>query len=154
FRDLRRGPGGQVGGALRCAGLAPAALAHAPGTRLGAAQLPAAAQAVAGLGGGGAGGHRCLPCGFCTYKNRVSVSTVQGGQESFCKYSPRGCREVQMRSRKYMCDDQTVARPATGQTPVRNLRVANDVWLPALAAARDSGSTLTDVITQFLRWYL
>jgi hypothetical protein len=59
-----------------------------------------------------------------------------------------------MRSRKYMCDDQTVARPATGQTPVRNLRVANDVWLPALAAARHSGATLTDVITQFLRWYL
>lgn len=55
---------------------------------------------------------------------------------------------------KDRCDDQLVARPATGKTPVRNLRVVNDVWQPALEAAREQGRTLTDVITEFLRWYL
>lgn len=55
---------------------------------------------------------------------------------------------------KDTCDDLPVARPATGKTPVRNMRIADDVWLPALAAARDSGHTMTEVFIQFLRWYL
>lgn len=60
-----------------------------------------------------------------------------------------------MDSGKYMCDDQTVPRPATGKTPVRNLRVVDEVWKPALAAARSSSDgTITDVIIKFLRWYL
>jgi hypothetical protein len=59
-----------------------------------------------------------------------------------------------MTSCKDTCDDQAVPRPATGKTPVRNLRVVNEVWQPALEAAREQGGTLTDVITEFLRWYL
>lgn len=59
-----------------------------------------------------------------------------------------------MTSSSDTCDDRPVPRPATGKTPVRNLRVAPDVWQPALSAAREQGSTITDVITQFLRWYL
>ena len=55
---------------------------------------------------------------------------------------------------KDTCDDRQVPRPATGKTPVRNLRVTGDVWEPALEAARERGGTITDVITQFLRWYL
>lgn len=59
-----------------------------------------------------------------------------------------------MTSCKDTCDDRAVPRPATGKTPVRNLRVVNEVWHPALDAAREQGNTITDVITQFLRWYL
>jgi hypothetical protein len=59
-----------------------------------------------------------------------------------------------MNTRKDTCDDRPVPRPATGKTPVRNLRVVNEVWQPALEAAREQGGTITDVITQFLRWYL
>lgn len=59
-----------------------------------------------------------------------------------------------MSIRKDTCDDRLVGRPATGKTPVRNLRAPDDVWQPALDAAREQGSTLTDVIMQFLRWYL
>jgi len=59
-----------------------------------------------------------------------------------------------MDSCKDTCDDLPVPRPATGKTPVRNLRVASEVWQPALEAAREQGNTITDVITQFLRWYL
>jgi hypothetical protein len=44
-------------------------------------------------------------------------------------------------------------RPATGKTPVRNLRVADDIWLPALAKAVAEGRTLTDVIEGSLRRY-
>ena len=59
-----------------------------------------------------------------------------------------------MTSHRGTCDDQAVPRPPTGKTPVRNLRVVNEVWEPALEAAREQGGTITDVITQFLRWYL
>lgn len=59
-----------------------------------------------------------------------------------------------MDTRQSACDDRLVPRPATGKTPVRNLRVVSEVWEPALDAAREQGRTLTDVIIQFLRWYL
>jgi hypothetical protein len=59
-----------------------------------------------------------------------------------------------MNSRKYTCDDQQVPRPATGKTPVRNLRVVDEIWLPALAKARAEGRTLTDVIVTYLRRYI
>jgi len=59
-----------------------------------------------------------------------------------------------MDSRKYTCDNQPVPRPPTGKTPNRNLRVVDEVWKPALASAKTQGQTITDVITQFLRWYL
>lgn len=58
-----------------------------------------------------------------------------------------------MNSGKYTCDDQRMPRPATGKTPVRNLRVADDIWLPALAKAVAEGRTLTDVIEGCLRRY-
>lgn len=55
---------------------------------------------------------------------------------------------------KYMCDDQAVPRPATGKTPVRNLRVEKELWQAALAKARAEGRTLTDVLVAYLRRYV
>jgi hypothetical protein len=51
---------------------------------------------------------------------------------------------------------QTVAmpRPATGKTPVRNLRVPEHIWRPALDKAKVEGRTLTEVITTYLRRYI
>src|ERR1700735_4656902 len=51
-----------------------------------------------------------------------------------------------MASCKDTCDDQGVARPATGKTPVRNLRSRDETWLPALAKTVARGSTLTEKI--------
>jgi hypothetical protein len=58
-----------------------------------------------------------------------------------------------MEIRKYTCDDQAVPRPKTGTTPVRNLRVADDIWDPSLSKAKGEGHTLTAVITEFLRGF-
>jgi hypothetical protein len=55
---------------------------------------------------------------------------------------------------KYTCDDQGVPRPATGKTKVRNLRVVDEIWLPALEKARAEGRTLTEVIVTYLRRYI
>lgn len=44
-------------------------------------------------------------------------------------------------------------RPATGQTPVRNLRVPDEIWKPALANAQAEGKTITEVITSCLKRY-
>ena len=57
-------------------------------------------------------------------------------------------------SRRYMCDDQRVPRPATGKTPLRNLRVPDDIWTAALAKARAEGRSLTEVIVAYLRRYV
>jgi hypothetical protein len=51
----------------------------------------------------------------------------------------------------YMCDDRQVPRPATGKTPIRNLRVG-DEWDELGEAAGDQGRTA--VIKQLIRWYL
>lgn len=59
-----------------------------------------------------------------------------------------------MKTCKYTWDDQTVPRPATGKTPVRNLRVPDEVWKPALDKAHEQGKTLTEVIIVFLREYI
>ena len=56
--------------------------------------------------------------------------------------------------RTYTCDDRGMPRPPTGKTPVRNLRVVDEVWLPALAKARAEGRTLTEVIVGYLRRYI
>jgi len=45
----------------------------------------------------------------------------------------------------------TVARPKTGETPVRTLRVPDPDW-PDLHAV--TGRELASVIHQFVRWYL
>lgn len=58
-----------------------------------------------------------------------------------------------MRDRKYTCEDQRVPKQSTGRTPVRNLRVADERWLPALAKAEAEGRTLTEVIDGFLGEY-
>jgi hypothetical protein len=59
-----------------------------------------------------------------------------------------------MDSCKYTCEDQQVPRPATGETPNRNLRAPDDVWKPALAKAKAEGRSLTEVIVSYLRRYI
>jgi hypothetical protein len=59
-----------------------------------------------------------------------------------------------MSSRGYMCEDQGVPRPATGKTPLRNIRVAEDLWKAAQAKAEAEGRTLTGVIVDYLRRYI
>lgn len=56
--------------------------------------------------------------------------------------------------RGYMCDDPDVPRPATGKTPLRNIRVEKELWQAALAKARAEGRTLTDVLVAYLRRYV
>jgi hypothetical protein len=58
-----------------------------------------------------------------------------------------------MDSRKYTCENGQVPRPATGKTPVRNLRVRPEVWEPALERAKAEGTSLTAVIIAFLERY-
>jgi hypothetical protein len=58
-----------------------------------------------------------------------------------------------MRPGKYTCEDQRVPKQSTGRTPVRNLRVPDERWLPALAKAEAEGRTLTEVIDGFLTDY-
>lgn len=47
-----------------------------------------------------------------------------------------------------------MARPATGKTPVRNLRLPDEIWDTALAKAQAEGTTLTEVIKRFLTRYI
>lgn len=51
------------------------------------------------------------------------------------------------------CNDRQVPKPATGKTPVRNARVPDEIWLPALAKAEALGETATDAVERGLRWY-
>lgn len=44
-------------------------------------------------------------------------------------------------------------RPPTGKTPVRNLRVPEDIWRAAQQKAAAEGRTLTDVIVAYLKRY-
>jgi hypothetical protein len=59
-----------------------------------------------------------------------------------------------MVSRTYACDDPHVPRPATGETPVRNIRVAERLWRAAQAKAKAENRTLTEVIVAYLRRYV
>jgi len=47
-----------------------------------------------------------------------------------------------------------VARPATGQTPIRGIRVPEDLWAAAKEEARLEGRSLTDVILGELHRYV
>jgi predicted HicB family RNase H-like nuclease len=47
-----------------------------------------------------------------------------------------------------------VARPATGETPGRNIRVPDNVWKAAQAKAKAEERSLTDVIVAYLRRYV
>lgn len=58
-----------------------------------------------------------------------------------------------MDSRKYTCDTDRMPRPATGKTPVRNLRVPDEIWEKALENAHAEGRTITDVIIAALKRY-
>lgn len=45
-------------------------------------------------------------------------------------------------------------RPATGQTPLRNVRIADSTWSQAKAIAKERGETLTSVIEVALLAYI
>lgn len=47
-----------------------------------------------------------------------------------------------------------MARPATGKTPLRNIRVPDELWEAAKAEAKGEGRTLTDVIVSDLHRYV
>lgn len=47
-----------------------------------------------------------------------------------------------------------MARPATGQTPIRGIRVPEDLWAAAKEEARLEGRSLTDVILGELHRYV
>jgi hypothetical protein len=53
-----------------------------------------------------------------------------------------------------MGDDVPVPRPKTGQTPVRNVRVPEQIWRAAQAKAAAEDRTLTDVIVAYLKRYV
>jgi hypothetical protein len=59
-----------------------------------------------------------------------------------------------MAFRKYNGKNRRMPRPATGRTPVRNLRVPDAIWKPALEKAKAEGTSLTDVIIKFLIRYI
>lgn len=59
-----------------------------------------------------------------------------------------------MGSRNDMCEDRRVPRPATGQTPLRTIRVPDRLWQAAREKAKREGRTLTDVIVGFLHRYV
>nr|WP_119589724.1 hypothetical protein [Streptomyces scabiei] len=47
-----------------------------------------------------------------------------------------------------------MGRPATGKTPVRNVRVPDGLWNAAKAKAAEEGRTITDVIVSALHRYV
>lgn len=54
---------------------------------------------------------------------------------------------------KCTCDTGPMPRPATGKTPVRNVRVSDEIWDTALDNARAEGKTITEVIIAALKRY-
>lgn len=51
------------------------------------------------------------------------------------------------------CNDVAMPRPATGETPKRNIRIEGEIWDPAKARAGAEGRTLTDVVKSYLARY-
>jgi hypothetical protein len=47
-----------------------------------------------------------------------------------------------------------MARPATGETPSRNVRVPDEIWKAAQEKAAAQGRTMTEVIVSYLRRYV
>lgn len=47
-----------------------------------------------------------------------------------------------------------MARPATGKTKLRNIRVPDELWNAAMEEAKAEGRTLTDVIVGDLHRYV
>lgn len=58
-----------------------------------------------------------------------------------------------MRPQGYACQDEGMPRPATGQTPKRNLRIEDAIWLPALARAEEEGRSVASVVREYLATY-
>lgn len=46
-----------------------------------------------------------------------------------------------------------MARPKTGETPIRNVRVPDGVWNAVKAKAETEGRTITDVVVTALHRY-
>jgi hypothetical protein len=50
-----------------------------------------------------------------------------------------------------------VARPKTGETPIRHVRVADGLWSQIVAIAREQGRTVTavvlDALTRYASWW-
>lgn len=46
-----------------------------------------------------------------------------------------------------------MTKQPAGRTPVRNLRVPDELWEPALNKARSEGKTLTEVLIAYLKRY-
>lgn len=46
-----------------------------------------------------------------------------------------------------------MARPKTGETPIRNVRVPDGVWNAVKAKAKAEGRTITDVVVTALHRY-
>jgi hypothetical protein len=47
-----------------------------------------------------------------------------------------------------------MARPATGKTKLRNIRVPDELWSAAMREAKEEGRSLTDVIVSDLHRYV
>ncbi|MCY0917070.1 hypothetical protein OS965_02615 [Streptomyces sp. H27-G5] len=47
-----------------------------------------------------------------------------------------------------------MARPATGKTKLRNIRVSDELWSAAMTEAKEEGRSLTDVIVSDLHRYV
>lgn len=54
-----------------------------------------------------------------------------------------------------MTEPKRRGRPSTGgPTPVRNIRMRDEVWIPSLDLAHERGETITSVIETALKRYL
>lgn len=51
------------------------------------------------------------------------------------------------------CEDVPMPRPATGETPKRNIRVPDDIWNAAKERAQDEGRTTAKVVNSYLARY-
>lgn len=58
-----------------------------------------------------------------------------------------------MLNQPYRCDDVHMPRPATGETPKRNIRIENEIWDPAKDRALAERQTLTKVVKSYLARY-
>lgn len=52
------------------------------------------------------------------------------------------------------CDNQRMPRPATGKTPVRNVRIPDEDWFPLVAKAEMEGRTASDALAESARRYV
>jgi predicted transcriptional regulator len=53
-----------------------------------------------------------------------------------------------------VCDDQHVGRPATGQTPVRHIRIGDGLWNQVRQIADEQGRPATAVVIDALKRYI